>query len=116
MRLIVCGGRSFRDQDAVDRTLDAFLQKYGASLVIVHGAATGADMCAHQWALSRCVRVEPYPANWKAERRAAGPNRNRRMLETGVQGVLAFPGGTGTENMISQAHKAGVFVWRFFYA
>ncbi len=27
-------------------------------------------------------------------------------------GVVAFPGGKGTQNMIEQAEKAGVKVWR----
>lgn len=45
--------------------------------------------------------------------RAAGPMRNKQMLEEGKPDlVVAFPGGAGTENMVKQAKAAGIRVLR----
>lgn len=44
----------------------------------------------------------------------AGHNRNRRMLTTsGAQGVIAFPGGGGTEHCVRCALGMGLQVWRW---
>ena len=52
-----------------------------------------------------------YPANWKKHGRAAGPIRNKQMLEEAKPDlVIAFPGGAGTANMVKQAREAGVKV------
>ncbi|MEM9912925.1 MAG: hypothetical protein AAF922_19365 [Pseudomonadota bacterium] len=43
--------------------------------------------------------------------RAAGPIRNKEMLDEGCPDlVVAFPGGRGTANMVKQAQAAGVEV------
>lgn len=47
-------------------------------------------------------------ANWEAFGAAAGPVRNRWMLDLEPDLVIAFPGGKGTKNMIEQAKKRGV--------
>jgi hypothetical protein len=52
------------------------------------------------------------PAEWKKHGKRAGPLRNMRMLEEWKpDGVAAFPGGSGTADMIAQARNAGVKVW-----
>jgi UDP-N-acetylmuramoylalanine-D-glutamate ligase len=57
------------------------------------------------------IPVETYEADWDTHGKAAGPIRNKRMLDEGKPDlVVAFPGGRGTANMISQARKAGVEV------
>ena len=110
MRVLVCGGREYRDCDAVHSALDDILP--GVSLVI-EGGALGADCFAAEWADKTETPHIQFSADWKAHGRAAGPIRNREMLEKGRPDVvLAFPGGKGTENMISQAEKAGVRVVR----
>ena len=77
--------------------------------MIIHGDANGADRLASQWAVDNGLKVEPYPADWAKQGRAAGPIRNKRMLEEGKPDlVVAFPGGRGTANMTKQAGEAGV--------
>jgi UDP-N-acetylmuramoylalanine-D-glutamate ligase len=51
-----------------------------------------------------------YPAKWDLHGKSAGPIRNQQMLDTGVDLVIAFPGGKGTAHMVSIAKKAGVKV------
>lgn len=112
MRILVCGGRDYRDRNAVFRALDALHRKRGIS-AIIQGGADGADYLAWQWADERCVRYETFNADWKTHRKAAGPIRNQQMIDEGKpDGVVAFPGGSGTADMIARAERAGLKVWR----
>lgn len=110
MRVLVCGGRDFTDRDRLFAELDQIHQENGITLLI-HGEARGADRLADEWAAARSVWVAPFPADWKAFGRAAGPMRNRIMLTKGEPDmIVAFPGGRGTADMVKQATKAGVSV------
>jgi hypothetical protein len=112
MRVLVCGGRGFSDALLLNLELDRLHALHHFTLVI-HGAALGTDALAGEWADSRNIPVRPYRANWKAEGKSAGPNRNARMLADGrPELVVAFKGGAGTANMIEQAETAGVKVIR----
>lgn len=112
MRVLVCGGRDYKDRDAVLRALDRVHIDKGITLLI-RGGARGADTLAEQWAESLEIDIERYPANWSKDGNAAGPIRNARMLTEGKPDlVVAFPGGRGTADMIRQAEAAGVPVWR----
>jgi len=109
-RVIVCGGRHFAGQRVLARALDRLLAKH-PDLVIVHGAASGADRLAAGWAKRRGVPDEPHPADWARQGHKAGPVRNQAMLETGIDGVVAFPGNRGSAHMTRIAREAGVAVW-----
>ena len=64
-----------------------------------------------QWAKEIDIPCWGFPADWNSYGKAAGPIRNKQMLDEGKPDVvIAFPGGTGTANMIMQATKAGVKV------
>ena len=103
MRLLVCGGREYANRTNVYVTLDHLHRKRGITCIIA-GAARGADSLAADWARSRGITLEEYPADWARFGKQAGPLRNTRMLDEGrPDGVLAFPGGTGTLNMVNQA-------------
>ena len=53
MRVLVCGGRFFSDGLLLDRVLSEIEPS-----VVIHGAARGADMLAHNWAKMRGLDVE----------------------------------------------------------
>lgn len=106
-RVIVCGGRDYRDQSHVVEVLDN-LSALGKITTIVQGGANGADLYAELWAESRDIPFETWPADWRQEGRRAGPLRNQRMLNAGACLVVAFPGGRGTADMVRRARKAGV--------
>jgi hypothetical protein len=110
MRVLVCGGRDFSDREKLASALDAIHLRTPFS-VLIHGAAPGADTLAGEWARERGIAVVPFPADWKGQGRAAGPIRNKRMLDEGRPDlVVAMPGGRGTANMVSQAENANVAV------
>ena len=119
MRVLVCGGRHYDNRAEVYRRLD-FLNSDPAKPValILHGGATGADTLADNWALERGVPRLSFPVSkqeWRTIGRKAGPLRNKRMLEEGKPDVVvAFPGNTGTEDMVGRARSKAVPVidWR----
>lgn len=112
VRILVCGGRDYKNVSAVYHALYAIHQKRGITLIIEGGAA-GADLLARKWAQENGVPVQTFEAEWEKYGKAAGPKRNERMLAEGnPDGVIAFPGGRGTADMVSKAKAASVKVWQ----
>jgi hypothetical protein len=113
IRVLVCGGRHYRDNGAVFGRLNILHADKGIA-VIIHGSATGADALAEKWAVANDVPIMALKADWNAYGRAAGPIRNRKMLTEGRPDlVLAFPGGDGTADMVRQAEDRGFLVERY---
>jgi hypothetical protein len=109
MRLLVCGSRNWRDYASVKKHL-ALLSPD----IIIHGACpTGADEMADEWARSNRVPIIPYAADWATYGKAAGPIRNKHMLEAShPDRIIAFGSGRGTDGMCRLAEKAGIPVHR----
>lgn len=113
MRVLVCGGRKYRNEPHVFHVLDQIHADEIKISCIIEGEASGADQLAALWASRRGVPIEPYPADWNRYGDAAGPIRNTEMLAKSKPDlVVAFPGGLGTADMIKKAKKAGVRVIR----
>ena len=109
-RLLICGGRDFKDEDAAFVFLDRLHAERPVTLVI-EGGARGGDAIGRAWAMARGIEVVTYFADWSLQGRKAGPLRNIRMLEDGKPTlVVALPGGKGTAHMISIARDAGIEV------
>lgn len=108
MRILVCGGRDFSDSILLNKTLRDFF--FGPEDVLICGMARGADRMAYDWVKARDILIEEYPAEWDKHGKAAGFIRNQDMLDSGVDVVVAFPGGRGTADMVRRARKAGVEV------
>jgi hypothetical protein len=107
-RVLVCGGRYFRDKWSVYDCLDAMSP---SPALIIEGGALGADYIARGWAIDRGVDYLTFVADWHGLGRAAGPLRNQQMLDEGKPDlVVAFPGGSGTADMVRRAKAAGVRV------
>lgn len=110
--LMVCGGRAFSDRPAVTRALDA-IHALRPIWLLVHGGAPGADTLAHDWAIAAEVAVTATRADWATHGRAAGPIRNRAILDTfRPHLLLAFQGGPGTADACKAAAERGVPVAR----
>lgn len=122
------------------RSTVADVLQLGLHPVLIHGnCPTGADRIADR--IWRDWRWEPEIHNadwdscgptcpnrphrvkrWSGDRHhpgtledwcpGAGPRRNQRMIETGLDILLAFPLGerSGTQNCIRQARQAGILV------
>lgn len=111
MRVLICGGRDYADEARVHAVLGALHRgERGPIEMLVNGGAPGADALGRQWAEAMRVPGMTVSADWSRYGRRAGPLRNARMLAAKPDLVVAFPGGRGTANMISQARAAGVEV------
>lgn len=108
MRVLICGSRSWTDQDAINYAI------FGLPLdsIIIHGAAAGADTLADQAAAMWGLTRYPYPADWAKYGRRAGPIRNQQMLDEGCPDlVIAFRRrgpSPGTDDMIKRARAEGI--------
>lgn len=109
-RICVCGGRDYDDIARVYKALDNALTTFG-DVEIMHGGAKGADGIAHSWAVSSGIPVHVFKADWDKNKRAAGPIRNREMIKSGFDLLIAFPGGKGTADMMAATRKAGIPVY-----
>lgn len=119
MKLLVFGGRDYRDEAAAYAALDRANARREITIIIEGGCRSrgreqiGADYFAHKWAMERGVTCITEPARWSREGRAAGPLRNQRMIDTWEpDGAIGFPGGKGTEDMARRVTIEGIQLWR----
>jgi hypothetical protein len=124
MRAVVTGDRAALDQELIWDALDSFHAEFGID-ELAHGGQQqwmhltqrwrGTDRLAGMWAESRGVPCREYPVSdleWKQLARAAGPVRNRRMLDDfQPDAVIAFPGNKGTRDCVTAAIERGLKVW-----
>ncbi len=107
-RILITGSRDWLDQQTIKAALD---EHWDPVAVLVSGACrTGADMLCESYWTMRGGTVEQHEADWKRFGRAAGPMRNKHMVDLGADLCLAFlrgdsPGTTGT---IGLARAAGI--------
>lgn len=113
MRILVCGDRHFTDTYKFYAVMEGLDLDSKQPITIIEGGARGADTLARDYADECGWALEEYPANWDKYGKAAGPIRNKQMLDEGKPDlVIAFlaKDSKGTANMIKQAKEAGVEV------
>lgn len=111
-RLLVCGDRKWDDGDLIFAVLK-YLHTNGAIDCVIEGECRGADLLAREAAEGLGIPVLPFPADWDAHGKSAGPIRNRQMIVEGKPTeVMAFhddlENSKGTANMLKQAKDAGL--------
>src|SRR5690606_6713656 len=110
-KVLVCGGRDFNNKKYLFNKLNNINNNLGPFEVVIHGAARGADSLAKAWAEHVGIKHVPFPADWDRFGKAAGFLRNQKMIdEANPELVIAFPGGTGTADMIARARKHNIQV------
>lgn len=107
MKVLVCGGRTYDNANVVNSVLDSLVPD---AKIVIHGGASGADSLAADWARSRGIQVCECKANWDYYSKGAGPIRNSAMLLLKPDLVIAFPGGSGTVDMLNKAQRSGVHI------
>lgn len=110
MKVLICGSRDWTDVRSIEECIDELKDQYGYNLVIIQGAARGADSLARDIALERNLIVESYPANWNQYGKVAGFMRNNEMLEQKPDLVIAFQknNSRGTQHTIDSAIKRDI--------
>lgn len=124
MKVLICGSRDYRDYKKIYDFLSDLKKQYESVIVVEGGNEDrldknkSADYLAKVAAEKLGLEVREYKADWKSYGRAAGPKRNKKMLEEEKPDlVVAFhediEKSKGTKDMVKQSEKAGVEVVRF---
>ena len=120
-RIVIAGSRGFEDYALLEQTLDHILDEQTDTIELVSGHAKGADLLAEQYAKENNLPIHIIKPDWKTYGRAAGPIRNRQMLDYAKEEsplVVAFwdSQSKGTRNTIETARSLGipVEIVRFF--
>ena len=113
MKVIVAGGRDFKDYDLLKCTLDSFQQEYGNITEVVSGTAKGVDKLGEQYANENNIPIKRFVPDWQGLGKKAGYVRNRNMGDYAKEhnGMLvAFwdKQSKGTKGMIDYATKIGL--------
>ena len=113
MKVIVAGGRDFKDYDLLKSTLDGFQQEYGNITEVVSGTAKGVDKLGEKYANENNIPIKRFVPDWQGLGKKAGHVRNRQMGDYAKEhgGMLvAFwdKQSRGTKGMIEYAKKIGL--------
>lgn len=115
MRALVTGGRWWQQRERTFAFLDS-IHEISPIRLLIHGDATGADTLCKEWAESRGIPTEAHPvtkADWRKYGKAAGCLRNQAMLDQNPDILIAFPGGSGTKDMLTRAKKTSLQIVEF---
>lgn len=114
IRIIVAGGRDFDDYELLKATLKEYIDGLDivdlSQIVIISGAAKGADTLGEHFAYDYGISIRRFPAKWDELGKRAGWVRNAEMAKYAAEkhGVLfAFwdDKSRGTKNMIDLANR-----------
>jgi hypothetical protein len=105
-KVLICGDRNWTNSVAIENFINKYLPK---DIIIVTGNARGADYWAEQYCKMNKIENKSIPANWKKYGRAAGPIRNREMLNEKPILVVAFhsdiKNSLGTKDTVTEARN-----------
>ena len=110
MKVVICGSRRFNDADADAAVAEAVERSRYEVTTVVSGVAPGIDRAGERWAESRGIQADRYPADWDRYGRAAGPIRNKQMVDVADAVIAVMWMGIesrGTASTIGFTRQAG---------
>ncbi len=119
LKILVCGGREFEDYELAKSVISEAIKSKSVAhsdVEIVSGHCKGADMLGERYAAEHGTMLKIFEAEWSLYGRAAGPKRNKAMIDyistSERKMVIAFvsKNSIGTRNTISQAKKKNLEV------
>ena len=105
--VVIGGYRNFENYEIFKNFVDSCLAELDfKEMTILSGHCKGVDLMGERYAKEKDLALELYPAEWKKYGKAAGPIRNKQMVEK-ADIVIAFvcERAKGTKNLIAQAKK-----------
>lgn len=114
MKILICGSRDWDELHMIHIVLAGCKQYHTEEdpLILVHGAAPGADSIAAKQAELLGIDTLPFPADWDTHGKAAGPIRNQQMLdENEILVTYAFRmsgKSNGTDDMVKRSRAVGI--------
>ena len=122
--ILICGGRHFDNYNLLESTVTNYLIQQGIknkNLEIVSGHCPGADLLGEKFSKEHKTALRVFPAQWTRYGKAAGPLRNKEMINYlssfDNKLVIAFvsPNSKGTRNTIALARKLKINVIEIAY-
>ena len=112
-KVLVTGDRTWEAKDVIMKVLQELKPK-----LVIQGGVRGADTFAKMCAVILKIPCKEYIANWTKYGKAAGPLRNREMIDKEKpELVVAFHDNLakskGTKNMVMLANNRGVPVYLY---
>ena len=108
-KVIICGDRNWCNSEIIAEYIE-ILVPY--KVIVIEGECSGADIKARNEALKQKLKVIRHPAEWSRYGGAAGPIRNRIMLDEHPALVIAFHNdledSRGTKNMVGLATQSKI--------
>ena len=108
MKILICGDRNWSNVKLIEETI----KNYPELRTIIEGGAPGADAIAREVARTLHIPYIEVRANWRRFGLAAGPKRNKAMLEMKPDLVIAFHNNIieskGTGNCLCQAEDKNI--------
>lgn len=115
-KVIIAGSRYFDNYEYLKEKMDWVLQNIKDNIVVISGAAPGADTLGEKYAVEKGYDIISKPADWSKYGRSAGPIRNREMAKIADACVCFWDGKSkGTKNMITLAKEYGLKLKVFMY-
>lgn len=118
MKILICGSRGWKDPAPIDAIIagyDILAEGRNEKLTVIQGGARGADTVAKDAAKAWGVETITEEADWDKHGKAAGPIRNKKMLDDHKPDVVwafrTYGKSNGTDHMCDIAKKAGVPVY-----
>lgn len=115
MRILITGCRHWHDPDMAEVVVARLIARYGPGIVIVHGGCRGIDASFADACEELDIASETYEADWERHGKGAGPLRNKAMLATGIDMVIAFhrdiKASLGTRDCLNQALALAIPVY-----
>ena len=108
IKITVGGCRDFNDSEYIFKCLDEYIKELcDEEIIIISGHCSGVDAIAEKYAEIKGFKTMIFPAEWDKYGRAAGPARNKKMVEASDI-VIAFwdEKSKGTKSLINLAKKS----------
>jgi len=107
MKLIIAGGRSFKDYQLLKSEVMSFIvnNAHTKDIEIISGKAIGADLLGERFATEYNFKLIEMPADWDRYGKSAGYIRNKEMAKIATHCICFWDGESkGTKHMIDLAN------------
>ncbi len=109
-KVIIAGGRDFNNYELLKTKCDYYLSNLdNAEIVVISGAARGADSLGEQYAKERGYKIDSHPADWDKYGKSAGYRRNKEMVDIASAAICFWDGKSkGTKHTIDLCKDKGI--------
>lgn len=108
-KYVFSGSRHWKDEETIARILAKHVPE---GSVVAHGNARGVDEIVDRVANRGLYTVIRFHADWDKHKKAAGPIRNREMLEVRPEMCICIheniSGSRGTKDMLTECRRRGI--------